>query len=113
MKPAASSDRHFQHISSITCAREEALFFLAIFLYLIIMREESLKYARKKKEIRQQKKEVFETPLTSQRERERERERERRSFRGGPRRRSFFFRGDDAVFTTPPESARGEKLGKL
>ena len=74
------------------------------------MREESLKYARKKKEIRQQKKEVFETPLTSQRERERERERD-----------ALFADRDDALFffaaTTQflllHPKARGEKLGKL
>ena len=72
------------------CARRSA-FFLAIFLYLII-REESLKYARKKKEIRQQKKEV-ETP-TSQRERERERESERER----ERERDALFADRDALF---------------
>ena len=73
------------------------------------MREESLKYARKKKEIRQHKKEVFETPLTSQRERERERERERDALFAEDRDDALFFFAATTQFLLLHPKARAEK----
>ena len=100
MKPAARSDRHFQHIS-ITCARAKKRFFNGV---RFCISSGVFKIREKKKKMQQQKE--VETP-TSPNERERERD-ALFADRDAP----F---GDRRSFFTPParESAFGEKLGKL